>query len=76
MTITDLLQEEVNKLRTELAELKKEIEEYIGMKNKLLKQNKDLKEELFKVKKDASLLESNYEYQKTLLQTLANMKSF
>lgn len=68
MTITELLQEEVNKLRTELSEQNKAIEEYIGMNNKLLKQNKDLKEELSKVKKDASLLDNEYQYIKDLIK--------
>lgn len=64
MTITDLLQEEVNKLKTELAERNKAISEYIEIAkveyDKLLNENKELKEQVSKLRWDLVSLDGKY----------------
>lgn len=64
MTNTELLVKEVNKLKTELAERNKVISEYIEMAkveyDKLLNENKELKEQVSKLRWDLVSLDGKY----------------
>ena len=74
MTNTELLVEEVNKLRTELSERNKAIAEYIEMAkveyDKLLSENKELKEQVSKLRWDLVSLDGKYKQLNT--QNLAS----